>query len=162
MRAEVRSKKQEVGSRMLDVNCRRIILFLLLTSCFLLLSCSIPNLEKPQCAAARQTVREFYSYHFGNDMKPSNENIKLRERFLTDALKQNLAAQADGKTDYFTATDDYPKAFRVGGCEVMNENKTVFEVVLFWKDDARSEQREIKVETIRQNENWLINKVENN
>jgi hypothetical protein len=94
-------------------------------------------------------------------MKLSNENIKLRERFLTDELKQNLAARADSKTDYFTATDDYPKAFRVGSCEIMNENKTVFEVVLFWKDDARSEQREIKVETVRQNDNWLINKVEN-
>ncbi len=161
MRAEVRSKKQEVRSRMLDVNCRRIILFLLLTSCFLLLSCSIPNLEKPECTAARQTVREFYSYHFGNDMKLSKENIKLRERFLTDELKEKLVAQADGKSDYFTATDDHPKAFRVGSCEVTNENKTVFEVVLFWKDDARSEQREIKVETVKQNENWLINKVEN-
>jgi hypothetical protein len=94
-------------------------------------------------------------------MKLSNENIKLRERFLTDDLKQNLAARSDSKTDYFTATDDYPKAFRVSSCEVMNENKTVFEVVLFWKDDARSEQREIKVETVRQNDNWLINKVEN-
>jgi hypothetical protein len=94
-------------------------------------------------------------------MKPSKENLKLRARFLTDELKQNLAAQADGKIDYFTATDDYPKAFRVGGCEVANENKTVFEVVLFWKDDARSEQREIKVETVKQNDNWLINNVEN-
>ncbi len=154
MREEARSKKQEVS-------LRKIVFFLLLASCFFLLSCSIPNLEKPECTAARQTVREFYSYHFGNDMKSSKENLKLREKFLTDELEQNLAAQPDGKIDYFTATDDYPKAFRVGGCEVMNENKTIFEVVLFWKDDARSEQREIKVETVRQNDNWLINKVEN-
>ncbi len=144
-----------------EFSWRRILFFCLLSSVFCLLSCSLPNLEKPECTGARQTAREFYSYHFGNDMKLSNENIKLRERFLTDELKQNLAARSDSKTDYFTATDDYPKAFRVSSCEVMNENKTVFEVVLFWKDDARSEQREIKVETVRQNDNWLINKVEN-
>ena len=144
-----------------EFSWRRILFFCLLSSVFCLLSCSLPNLEKPECTEARQIVKEFYSYHFGNDMKPSKENLKLREKFLTDDLKQNLAAQADGKTDYFTATDDYPKAFRVGGCEVMNENKTVFEVVLFWKDDARSEQREIKVETVKQNDKWLINEVEN-
>jgi hypothetical protein len=123
--------------------------------------CSIPNLEKPECTAARQTVREFYSYHFGNDMKPSKENLKVREKFLTDGLKQNLAAQTGGKTDYFTQTDDYPKAFRVGGCEVTSDDKTVFEVLLFWKDETRSEQREIKVETVKQADKWLINKVEN-
>jgi hypothetical protein len=94
-------------------------------------------------------------------MKPSEENLRQRGKFLTGGLKQNLAAQSDGKTDYFTATDDYPKAFRVGGCEVASNDKTVFEVVFFWKDDKRSEQREIKVEAIKQADKWLINKVEN-
>ena len=94
-------------------------------------------------------------------MKPSKENLQLREKFLTDELKQKLAAQTESKTDYFTATDDYPKAFRVGGCEVASENKTVFEVVLFWKDDTRSEQREINVEAVKQDDKWLVNKVEN-
>jgi len=137
----------------------------LFTFCILhfafLIGCSIPNLEKPECSAARQATGEFYSYHFGNDMKPSKENLQLRAKFLTDELKQNLTAQNNGETDYFTATDDYPKAFRIGYCTVINENKTIFEVVLFWKDDARSEQREIKVETINQGYKWLINKVEN-
>ena len=125
------------------------------------IGCSIPNLEKPECIAVRQTVREFYSYHFGNDMKPSEENLRQREKFLTAELKQNLAVQNDSKIDYFTQTGDYPKAFRVGGCEVASSDKTIFDVVLFWKDDTRTEQREVKVETVKQNEKWLINKVEN-
>lgn len=122
--------------------------------------CSIPNLEKPECAAARQTVKEFYSYHFGNDMAPTAENLQKREKFLTGELKQTLIAPNGGKTDYFTATDDYPKAFRVGGCTIAAPDRTIFEVVLFWKDETRSEQREIKVETVKRNNNWLINKVE--
>ena len=93
-------------------------------------------------------------------MKPSEENLRLREKFLTAELKQNLAVQNDSKIDYFTGTDDYPKAFRVGGCEVASNDKTIFDVVLFWKDDTRTEQREVKVETVKQNEKWLINKVE--
>ncbi|MDQ3750369.1 MAG: YbjP/YqhG family protein [Acidobacteriota bacterium] len=137
--------------------------FLLFTFYFLLFTsaCSIPNLEKPECTEARQTVREFYSFHFGNDMKFSKDNLQKRERFLTDKLKQNLAAQAESSKDYFTATDDYPKAFRVGDCSVAGENKVVFQVVLFWKDDTRSEQREIRVETVKQNDKWLIDKAEN-
>lgn len=94
-------------------------------------------------------------------MKPSEENLQLREKFLTEELRQNLAAQTGEAKDYFTATDDYPKAFRVGGCELADPNKTIFEVVLFWKDDTRNEQREIKVETVKKNDKWLINKVEN-
>ncbi len=139
---------------------RKVVCCCLLLTAYCSLSCSVPNLEKPDCTEARQAVREFYSYHFGNDMKPSEENLRQREKFLTAELKQNLAAQADSKTDYFTATDDYPKAFRVGGCDVKGEGKTVFEVLLFWKDNTRSEQREIEVETVKQNDKWLINKVE--
>ncbi len=93
-------------------------------------------------------------------MKPTKENLQRRGKFLTDELKQNLAARTDDKTDYFTATDDYPKAFRVGGCAAAGENKTFLEVVLFWKNETRSEQREIKVETVRQSGGWLINRVE--
>ncbi len=136
----------------------KVILCLSL-SAFCLLSCSIPNLEKPECTDARQTVKEFYSYHFGNDMKPSKENLKEREKFLSADLKQTLAAQPETTTDYFTATDDYPKAFRIGECAVTNENITVFQIVLFWKSDTRSQQSEVKAELIKQNDKWLVNRI---
>jgi len=161
MRAEFRKQNPESRIQNLEICRLKFFLFCLLSSVFCLLSCSIPNLEKPECTTARQTVREFYSFHFGGDMKLSKENLQKRERFLTDELKQNLAAQAESPKDYFTATDDYPKAFRVGDCSAASENKVVFQVVLFWKDDTRSEQREIKVTTVKQNDKWLIDKVEN-
>jgi len=137
--------------------------FLLFTLYFVLftLACSVPNLEKPECTGSRETVKEFYSYHFGSDMKPSKENLQKREKFLTNELQQNLAEQTNGAKDYFTATDDYPKAFRIGSCEVVNANKTVFQIVFFWRDDTRSEQREVKAEVVKQNDKWLIDKVTN-
>ncbi len=137
--------------------------FCLFTFAFLLCfgGCSVPNLELPECTTARSRVKEFYSYHFGNDMKPSGENLQQREKFLSEDLIRQLQQQPDAAKDYFTQTDDYPKAFSVGACEVISPDKTVFEVLLFWKDDTRSEQREIKVETIKENNSWLINKIEN-
>ncbi len=137
-----------------------ILAFCLLPFAFCLASCgSIPNLEKPECTESRNTVREFYSVHFGNDMKPSAEYLKLREKFLTADLKSTVSKNLYGTRDYFTATENYPKAFRVGECEVAAPDKTVFGVLLFWKTDTITEQREVKVEAVRENENWLINKI---
>lgn len=151
--------KSVVSGQRLVVSRIKISFFCLLSSVFCLVSCSVPNLENPVCNESRQAVKDFYSFHFGGDMKPSEENLELRGKFLTDELKQELLNQLGGTKDYFTATDDYPKAFRVGSCAVENENKTVFQVVLFWRDDTRSQQKEIKVETIKQNDEWLINKI---
>jgi hypothetical protein len=136
-------------------------LLLLFTFYFLLftLACSVPNLEKPECTEARQPVKEFYSYHFGNDMNPSKENLQSREKFLTDDLKQQLTSQTEIKQDYFTLTEDYPKAFRIGVCEVIEPNKTVFQILMFWKDDERTEQREVRVEAVKSNGKWLINRI---
>jgi Protein of unknown function (DUF3828) len=133
--------------------------FILLVSA--LSACSIPNLESPECTEARSAVREFYSFHIGNDLKPSAENLKLREKFLSKELINTLSVSNEAKKDYFTATEDYPKAFRVGGCEAVSPEKTVLEVLLFWRDDVRSEQREIKVEAVKENGKWLIDKVSN-
>ena len=122
-------------------------------------ACSIPSLEKPECEAARNDVREFYSYHFGGDMKNTAKNLKGQEKYLSADLQKRLAEQSDSAIDYFTQTADYPKAFRVGGCEVAAPNKTIFDILLFWKTETRSEQREINVETIKENDTWVIDKV---
>lgn len=138
---------------------------LLLTFCIshfaFCIGCSIPNLEKPECREARQTVKEFYSYHFGSDMKFSPENLRQREKFLSpDFIK--ILQNAPPENDVFTTNSiDYPKAFRIGGCEVKAADKAVFEVLLFWKDDVRTEQRAINVEVTKQNDKWLINNINN-
>lgn len=150
--------------RLRNCNPKGLIVFSLCTFYFSLFAfaCSIPNLEKPECAAARQTVKELYSYHFGNDMKFTRENLRLREKFLSRELIENLAKQDESATDYFTRTSDYPKAFRVGECKVIETEKRVdFGVVLFWKTDTRSEQKEIPVEVLKENDKWSINKVGN-
>ena len=122
-------------------------------------SCSVPNLEDPACTEARLEVKQFYSYHFGNDMKPTPENLKAREKFLTVDLVKTLSASTETATDYFTATTDYPKAFRIGTCKVVSPTQTDFQVVLFWRDDTRNEQKEVMVEAVKDSGKWLINKV---
>lgn len=141
-----------------------LFMFCIFNFAFLIFSaCSIPNLESQDCTEARNTVKELYSYHFGNDMKFTGENLKQRERFLSDSLKQQLENQPESAIDYFTATDDYPKTFRLGKCEVVEVDKKVnVQIVLFWKTDTRSEQKEVQGEVVKQNDDWLVNKIGNN
>ncbi len=146
--------KRVIGRRSLTIFCT-------LLAAYCLTSCSIPNLEKPECTEARNAVKEFYSFHFGNDMKFSMENLRRREKFLSADFVKNLQ-NAPPEIDVFTTNStDYPKAFRIGGCKIEAADKAVFEVLLFWKDDTRSEQREINVEVVKQNDTWLISKINN-
>lgn len=121
--------------------------------------CSIPNLETPQCTAARDTVKRFYSFHFGNDMTASPDNIKARQAYLTPELFTQLSASGENARDYFTATDTYPKAFRVGRCTAVADDKVTIQILLLWKDDTKSDQKEVEVESLKQGDRWLINKV---
>lgn len=129
-----------------------------------LAGCSVPNLEPADCTQARERVREFYSFHFGNDMHPTLENVLKRERFLTQQYASSLRIDAGGlpatKVDYFTLTEDLPKTFRVGECTVLEPGRTTrFEVLLFWKDDTRSQQKEITAIAKKENNEWLIDAV---
>ena len=137
--------------------------YLLLIAHCLLFACSVPNLEAADCTAARDVVREFYSFHFGNDMRPTVDNIKLRERFITESLASKLALdlQSGSKTmDYFTQSENFPKAFRAGECSVIQNGTSVrFRVLTFWKDDVRSEQRPIFVTAKKEKDGWRIDDV---
>ena len=138
-----------------------LLLFCLLPFYSCLSSCSIPSLEKPQCTSARDTVKRFYSFHFGNDMHPSAENLKAREQFLISDLIKSLSASSETAKDYFTETNNYPKAFRVGSCTSDSDDKATLQVLLLWRDDTKSEQKEVHVETVLADGKWLINKVSN-
>lgn len=151
--------KLAVSSKQLAVWRRKFLVFCSLPFACCLLGCGVPNLEAPECTEARQAVKAFYSYHFGNEMRFSAENLKQREKFLTPEFAESLRKlQTDA--DVFTTGDtDYPKAFSAGECRVAASDKTVFDVLLFWKTDTRTEQRKIKVEAVKQNDKWLIDKV---
>ena len=122
-------------------------------------ACSIPNLESPACTESKNAVREFYSYHFGNEMRFSAESLKKREKFLSPEFGAAVAGTEEGTDPFTTGTDDIPKAFRVGECREISPERTESNVFLFWRDDDRTEQREIRVETIDKNDTWLVNKV---
>ena len=154
---KARVRKQQFSFLSVSASLRLILLGVGLG----VIGCSVPNLEKPECTAGRGVVKRFYSFHFGNEMNPSVENLKAREHFLTAELVKGLSASSDQKKDYFTATEDYPRTFRVGECTVDSADKATLQVVLLWRDDTRTEQKEVYAEAVNIGGKWLINKVFN-
>lgn len=129
------------------------------TAAFFMVSCSIPNLDTPECIEARPFIREFYSFHFGNEMTTTLKNIEARKRFLTPKLFETLTA-APTDADYFTTgTTEIPRAFKPGKCETGPNGSAIFEVLLFWKDESGSDQKMIRVETVKQQDKWLVEQV---
>lgn len=120
---------------------------------------SLPSLEEASCREARDSARRFYSLHFGSSLAPSAEELKKIEAFLTSELFKKLEAGAGGAEDYFTATSDYPKAFRVGRCTVESDDRVRFDVRLFWRDDTRSEEKGVDATLVRLDGKWLIDEV---
>ena len=92
-------------------------------------------------------------------MRPSPENLKLRERFLTPEFYKKLVAASDTKTDMFTASDDPPKTFKIGKCESADANHAGLQVQIYWRDDAKTVQKEVHVEAVKTGDAWLIDKV---
>jgi hypothetical protein len=140
----------------------RSLVALLVTMSLLLTGCltgSIPNLEKPECTESRDVVKKFYSYHFGNEMIFSRENLKAREKFLTPEFVTVLQKLETGDDVFTTGSDDLPRAFRLGKCEVLAPDKTAIEILLFWRTDKETRQQSITAEVRKQNAKWLINKI---
>ena len=127
----------------------------------ILSSCSIPVLESPECQAAKQSVREFYSFHFGNDMNFTPENLAARKRFLTQEFIRRLRGAPIG-FDPFTFSDNLPRAFKVGGCTADAAGHMAnVELIVFWRSNAASEQRIINVRAVKHDDDWLIDGVDN-
>lgn len=120
-------------------------------------SCSVPSLETPACTESKVAVREFYSYHFGNEMGFSADGFEARKRFLTPEFASAVSGSPEGTDPFTTGTNDTPRAFRVGECREISVERTETNVLLFWRSDERTEQREVKVETVDVNDTWLVN-----
>lgn len=130
--------------------------YLCLTAC---VTGSMPNLDEPECAESREVVKKFYSYHFDKNMLFSQESLKEREKFLTPEFAKSLR-NVETENDVFTTDSaDTPRAFRLGDCKVVEPTKTNIDVLLLWRNETESRQQIIKVEVIKQNDKWLINKI---
>jgi len=123
-------------------------------------ACSVPNLESTACSEARVHARQFYSFHFANDMTPSTEGLRAREKYLTPEFYSELVQGINDRSgiDPFTRSDPPPTAFRIGKCE-SKAGEAAFEVQLFWRTDEISTQKEVDISLVKVRDQWLVSRV---
>jgi hypothetical protein len=124
-------------------------------------SCKLPSLESPQCNEASLAVRQFYSFHLGNDMTPTEQNLIARERYLMTDFYHRLLSVKHEKTDPFTYSDEYPKTFKIGACVANDADHALVQVQIYWQQEHGSTkdttQEDLKVDATRVADGkWLI------
>jgi len=122
-------------------------------------SLSVPSLESPVCTEAREFARSFYSTHFDSEMKPTAESIESKSGSLTGNFAEKLRNQSLTAKDPFTLTENYPRAFKLGGCEALKEGSVSLEVQLLWRDNDVSRQESINAIMLKENNSWLIDDI---
>ncbi len=150
----------KIAERFPELSSETSLIFLILICAGItLFGCGQPILESNECIEARDPVKRFYSFHLGNEIQPSKETLEKRADFLSIRLKDELGTQSDTKRDYFTQTEDYPKAFRAGKCITKGKDRSEFEILLFWRKKETNLQRMIKVEAVKEKSEWRVDKV---
>ncbi len=124
-------------------------------------ACSIPTLEVAECIEARTAVREFYSFHFANDMSINPEGLEARDRFLTPGFVEKLKAEGVEGDPFTVGSGDPPRAFRPGRCQLLPDGRTAFDILVFWKDDESTKQQRITAVLKNFDNKWLIDEIEN-
>ena len=104
-------------------------------------------------------MKQFYSFHFGNDMRPSAENLKARERFLTPRYYSMLTESPAPELDPFTMTQEYPRTFKIGACHAASPTDIDFQVQLYWRDDEKTQQQEVQANLVKHENAWLLDGV---
>ena len=120
-------------------------------------ACSVPTLESKNCLDAQGSLKKLLSMHFDRGFNGNDAYRKERDGYITERLRGEIDSKKG--FDYLTQTTDFPKAFRIGGCTENSENEVILDVLLFWKDDKRSEQRQIDVSMKNVDDKWLVDKV---
>ena len=138
---------------------KRAVLFCLLSFAIAISGCRFYSLEPVECTEARVAAKQFYSFHFGNDMRATAENYKLRERFLTPRYYTALAAAAEGSLDQFTLTQDHPKTFKIGECKADSATNVDLQIQLYWRDDYNTVQQEVVANMVNESGKWLLDGV---
>ena len=116
-------------------------------------ACSVPTLESNSCLQAQESLKQLLSVHFDKGFEGGKAYKEHRAEHITDRLKSEIDSRPG--FDYLTQTDDPPKAFRIGTCTEKGNDEVSLSVLLFWRDDNRSEQQEVNIDMKRIGGKWL-------
>lgn len=135
---------------------RQVIITGLVLSIVGLGGCSIPNLEGEQCTQARDAVREFYFWYLGTDASVREKQRDFYDRYIAPSFR-SVAGQ---DLDPFFLSGTAPTTLKIGKCEMKDDSHVTMQVQLYWRQEGKTEQKEVYADVIKVAGKWLIDRVE--
>jgi hypothetical protein len=136
-----------------------LLVFCILHSALCIGSCSLPSLESGECSQARDTVKQFYSWYLGTETGEKDKHPEIFNKYVSSEFLVGHG-KSSGNDPYFLSPT-FPKTFKIGVCKQIDAQKVDMQVQLYWRDDAKTVQKEVHVETVKASDKWLINKISN-
>jgi len=134
-----------------------ILPFCVLTVAICVASCSMPNLDPPECAAARDVVKQFYALGIGGDPM-SHPEILARWKSLRSPNYSAGPTRDDDSQFYFSAVE--PTSSRVGECKLLDEGRVTVEATVIWRASETNYTRTDTVTLARVNDAWLVERID--
>lgn len=141
-------------------------------------SCQIPQIEDARCTASRETARKFFAQHLQDTSRQAftREALTSLEKFLTPEFYQVMQKDFDrhekmirdnplenmpnrvafANADPITGPHPLPTGYKVGECKTEGDFYAIHAVQMFWTNDDRPLQRELKVKIEKRGDQWLI------
>jgi hypothetical protein len=124
---------------------KALVLFCLFPLSLCLGACSIPKLESPDCSAARDVAREYYSLAIGG------------ERMRTSTFSHRESVDA---SDQFYFSRIRPTSYRAGECSLSPDGRVMVETVVIWRQEGKNSERKDSVNLVKSGDSWLIERIE--
>jgi hypothetical protein len=127
-------------------------IFIVLVLC----GCSIPNLERQQCTEARDVVHDFYFWYLGTEPAMRDKQQDVYNRFIAPSFQ----SAAKTELDPFFLSPTIPTTLKIGKCEMKDDSHVEMQVQLYWRQDGKTDQKEVYADVAKTGDKWLIDKVE--
>jgi len=91
----------------------------------------------------------------GTDSDVRQKQSDVYKRFIASDFQS--AASSDEDAFYLAGTT--PTTFKIGKCEMRDDTHVVVQVQLYWRQEGKTDQKEVYADVVKRDDKWLISKV---
>jgi hypothetical protein len=86
--------------------------------------------------------------------------MRGRQREVYDRFVSSSFAAKSGPLDPFFLSDTQPTTFKIGKCDAADDSHAKVQVQLYWRQERKTDQKEVYAMTVKSDDKWLIESVD--
>jgi hypothetical protein len=139
---------------------RTVLLSFCILHCALcIISCSIPAIESPDCSAAREVTKRYYSLAIGGDLADQPDSLRQIKQLQAPDFSVG-GTQISGGRDPYNFSLVTPSSSRVVECADLGNGEVMNNVTVIWRQNDQNYLRKDKVTLARSGDTWLIEHID--